>query len=606
MTDLLRIANCSGFFGDRLSAAKEMVEGGDIDVLTGDWLAELTMIILRRQMAKNPDAGFANTFLMQVEQVLGTCLDKGIKIVSNAGGLNPQGAADAIGKIAEKLGLQATVGHVTGDDILERVPALIEAGKLTNLDDGTPVDLAGRAPLAANAYLGGWSIASCLSRGADVVVTGRVTDAAVIVGPAAWAFDWKRDSYDELAGAIVAGHVIECGGQATGGNFAFYDEVPGIERIGFPIAEVRRDGSSVITKHEGTGGLVSVDTVKAQLLYEVGGPQYANPDATAMLDSIQLTQDGPDRVEISGVKGIAPPPGLKVSMAVEGGYRNQMLLCITGEDPEGKAAIAEKTIWNMIPGGRDAFERVEVDLIGRPADDPESFGAATTLLRIAVADQNEKLVGRAFSGAIIQTGLSTYPGLYATSPPGGATSYETYIPAVVDVDEVMAHAIVGSDDVAVPETGRDSSQPLDPPTYDEASQRSPASDGNASLPQEGQPGDSGTDQSPTARVPLGRLFGARSGDKGGHANLGIWARSQEAFDFLDEFLTTPKLRELIPGIEDLKVRRYPLPNLWAINFVIEGFLGDGVSSSLRFDAQAKGLGEFARSRHIPIPSSLLD
>lgn len=586
MTDVLRIANCSGFFGDRLSAAKEMVDGGNIDVLTGDWLAELTMIILRRQMAKNPDAGYASTFIRQVEDVLGTCLDKGIKIVSNAGGLNPRGAASAIEGIAQKLGLTATVGYVTGDDILDRVPELIDSGKLTELDSGKPVDLAGRTPLAANAYLGGWSIASCLSRGADVVVTGRVTDAAVVVGPAMWAFDWEYDDFDAIAGAIVAGHVIECGGQATGGNFAFYDEVPGIERIGFPIAEVRADGSSVITKHPGTGGLVSVDTVKAQLLYEVGGPQYANPDATALLDTVHLRQEAPDRVEISGVKGVAPPPGLKVSMAVRGGFRNQMLLCLTGDDPEGKAAIAEKTIWNMIPGGRDAFERVEVDLLGRPAEDPATFGAATTLLRIAVADSDEKLVGRAFSGAVIQTGLSTYPGLYATSPPSGATAYETYIPAVVDAFEVDTQGHVGDDVTEVGEIGRTFQRELDPPSYDD------------------QPGPSRVGSN-TTRVPLGRIAGARSGDKGGNANLGIWARTPEAFEYLDGYLSTERLRELIPGIDDLKVQRYRLPNLWAINFVIEGFLGDGVSSSLRFDAQAKGLGEYARSRHIDVPTELL-
>lgn len=311
MTDLLRIGNCSGFFGDRLSAAREMVDGGEIDVLTGDWLAELTMIILRRQMARNPETGFAGTFIKQLEDVLGTCLEKGIKIVSNAGGLNPAGAARAVEQIAARLGIEVKVAYVDGDDILPQVPELIASGKLTQLDSGEPVDLNGREPLAANAYLGGWSIAEALKRGADVVVTGRVTDAAVVVGPAAWAFDWQREDYDKLAGAIVAGHVIECGGQATGGNFAFYDEVSDYRRIGFPIAEVRPDGSSVITKHPGTGGLVSVDTIKAQLLYEVGGPQYANPDATALLDSIVLKPDGPDRVEISGVRGNPPPSTLR-------------------------------------------------------------------------------------------------------------------------------------------------------------------------------------------------------------------------------------------------------------------------------------------------------
>ncbi|GAB3309283.1 acyclic terpene utilization AtuA family protein [Epidermidibacterium keratini] len=582
----LRVANCSGFFGDRLSAAKEMVTGGDIDVLTGDWLAELTMIILRRQMAKNPETGYAGTFVKQLEDVLGTCLEKGIKIVSNAGGLNPGGAARAVEKLAGQLGLPVRVGVVTGDDILARVPELIERGALTQLDTGEPIDLDGRTPLAANAYLGGWGITECLNRGADVVVTGRVTDAAVVVGPAAWAFDWGREDFDKLAGAVVAGHVIECGGQATGGNFSFYDEVSGIERVGFPLAEIREDGSSVITKHRGTGGTVSIDTVKAQLLYEVGGPQYANPDVTALLDSISLSSDGDDRVEISGVRGQAPPPGLKVSMAVEGGYRNQMLLCLTGDDPEGKADVALRTIWEMIPGGREAFDRVDVELIGRPVSDPESFGAATTLLRVAVAGSDQKLVGRAFSGAVVQTGLSSYPGFYATSPPGSGTAYETYIPAVVPADEVTMTAEVDGETIEVPNTGSSVSAPLDAPSYADAP--------GAELPCEAM-----------RKVPLGELAGARSGDKGGHANLGLWARSQENFDYLDGVLTVAKLRELIPGTRELKIQRHRLPNLWAINFVIEGFLGDGVSSSLRLDAQAKGLAEFARARHIDVPMSLM-
>lgn len=585
MSDVLRVANCSGFFGDRLSAAKEMVDGGDIDVLTGDWLAELTMIILRRQLAKNPDAGFARTFVTQVEDVLGTCLERGIKIVSNAGGLNPPGAARAVEQVAQRLGLSAKVAYVDGDDILAQVPHLISSGKLTHLDTGKPVDLDGRTPLAANAYLGGWSITEALNRGADVVVTGRVTDAAVVVGPAAWRFGWRRDDHDELAGAIVAGHVIECGGQATGGNFSFYNEVTDYRRVGFPIAEIRADGSSVITKHSGTGGQVTIDTVKAQLLYEVGGPQYANPDATALLDSIRIAQEGPDRVEISGVKGNPPPSGLKVSMAVEGGYRNQMLMVLTGDDPEGKAAVAETAIWDMIPGGKDAFDRVEVDLIGNTAQDPTSFGAANTILRIAVADRNEKLVGRAFSGAVIQTGLSSYPGLFGTAPPGGATSYETYIPAIVAGDVVTAHGRMDDESFEIAESGTLQSQELDAAAYDEGALSTPSGE--------------------TRRVALGTIAGARSGDKGGHANVGVWARSQEAYDFLAEHLSTARLRQLVPDAADLQIRRYPLPNLWAVNFVVEGFLGDGVSSSLRFDAQAKGLGEFLRSRHVDIPVALL-
>src|SRR5689334_11040754 len=255
----VRIGNCSGFYGDRLSAMREMLTGGDLDYLTGDYLAELTMLILARDRAKSPDRGYAKTFLTQLEESLGTALDTGTKIVANAGGLNPAGLAAAVRALAERLGLQVDVAHVEGDDLIAR-----------RAEFGFPDDV-----LAANAYLGAWGIVDCLAGGADVVVTGRVTDASVIVGPAAAHFGWTHTDYDALAGAVAAGHVIECGTQATGGNFAFFTEVPDLMHPGFPIAEIAADGSSVITKHPGTGGLVSVDTVTAQLLYEISGERYA-------------------------------------------------------------------------------------------------------------------------------------------------------------------------------------------------------------------------------------------------------------------------------------------------------------------------------------------
>jgi len=305
--DVLRIANCSGYFGDRLSAAAEMVEGGPIDVLTGDWLAELTMLILAGQRASRPDGGYAGTFVTQMEQVLGRCLDRRIKVVSNAGGLNPSGCARAVAAVADGLGLRPRIAWIEGDDLLGRLDELRAAGEtLHNLDTGEPFDVVG-TPVSANAYIGGFGISEALSAGADVVICGRITDAALVVGPAAWHFGWKEGDLDALAGAVVAGHVIECGPQAVGGNYAFFEEVPGLEHPGFPIAEVRADGSSTITKHPGAGGLVSIGTVTAQLLYEIAGPAYANPDVTARFDTIRLTDDGPDRVTISDVRGEPKP-----------------------------------------------------------------------------------------------------------------------------------------------------------------------------------------------------------------------------------------------------------------------------------------------------------
>src|SRR3990170_4831772 len=295
MSDPIRIANCSGFYGDRLSAAAEMVDGGPIDVLTGDWLAELTMLILARSRAKRPGGGYARSFVTQMEHVMGTCLDRGIKVVSNAGGLDPDGCAEAVAEVADRLGLSPTIAYVNGDDLLPRLDELVAAGvDLAHFETGEALlDPRGGDTsrfISANAHLGCWGIVEALGRGADIVVTGRTTDAAVVCGPAAWHHGWRRDDLDELAGAVVAGHVIECGTQATGGNYSFFTEVPGMTRVGFPWAEVAADGSSVIGKHDGTGGQVSIGTVTSQLLYEIAGPRYLGPDVTARFDSIRLEQ----------------------------------------------------------------------------------------------------------------------------------------------------------------------------------------------------------------------------------------------------------------------------------------------------------------------------
>src|SRR4051794_34244124 len=307
MSDPIRIANCSGFYGDRLSAAREMVEGGPIDVLTGDWLAELTMLILARTQAKRPGGGYARSFVQQMEQVMGTCLDRGIKAVSNAGGLDPDSCAEAVAEVADRLGLSPTIAYVAGDNILSRLDELVAAGvDLGHFETGQPIGDTSRF-ISANAYLGCWGIVEALNRGADIVVTGRTTDAAIVCGPAAWHHGWARDDWDRLAGAVVAGHVIECGTQATGGNYSFFTEVQGMARTGFPWAEVADDGSSVIGKHDGTCGEVSIGTVTSQLLYEIDSPRYLGPDVTSRFDTIQLEQLERDRVRISGVKGEPPP-----------------------------------------------------------------------------------------------------------------------------------------------------------------------------------------------------------------------------------------------------------------------------------------------------------
>jgi hypothetical protein len=564
VTRPVRIGNCSGFYGDRLAAMREMLTGGDLDYLTGDYLAELTMLILARDRAKSPDRGYAKTFLTQLEDCLGLALDKGVRIVANAGGLNPAGLATAVRALADRLGLAAAVAHVEGDDLVTRAQEL----RL-----GTP--------LAANAYLGAWGIADCLRSGADVVVTGRVTDASVTVGPAAAHFGWDRTEYDALAGAVAAGHVIECGAQATGGNYAFFTELADLTHPGFPLAEIHADGSSVITKHPGTGGAVTVGTVTAQLLYEIGGARYANPDVTLRVDTIELSDDGPDRVRISGVKGEPPPPTLKVSLNSIGGFRNEMALVLTGLDIEAKAELVRR--------------QLETSLTVKPAEmqwtlartdhtDADTEEAASALLRCVVRDPDPANVGRQFSSAAVELALASYPGFTSTAPPGDGQVYGVFTPGYVaanDVPHVAVHADGTRVDIA-PATQTLELAPVPP----------------FALPEPLPFGETG-------RAPLGFIAGARSGDKGGSANVGLWVRTEDHWRWLAHTLTVEKLRELLPETADLTVTRHLLPNLWAVNFVVDGILGQGVAYQARFDPQAKGLGEWLRSRQIDIPESFL-
>jgi hypothetical protein len=569
--EVLRIGNCSGFYGDRLAAMREMLEGGPLDVLTGDYLAELTMLILGRDRARDTGLGYARTFLRQLESCLGLALDQRVRLVSNAGGLNPHGCAAAVHDVAAQLGLDVTVAVVDGDDLTDRA---------AELDLGHP--------LAANAYLGAFGIAGACRTGADVVVTGRVTDASLVVGPAVDHFDWSRTDFDAIAGAMAAGHVIECGTQATGGNFAFFREVADLTEPGFPIAEVRRDGSSVITKHPGTGGAVTVDTVRSQLLYEVQDARYAGPDAVLRLDSLRVEQDGRDRVLVSGAQGEPPPPDVKVSCTSIGGYRNEMTFVLTGLDIEAKAELARRQV-------ERALQVRPAELVWTLArtehDDPDTEARAAATLTVVARDPDEAEVGRAFSGTAVEIALASYPGCFLTGPPGSAAPYGVFQPRLVPQD-VPAHTVTLPTGqrraVAPPPTTRPLEPLADPtPPQDAASAPEPVTHG------------------PTQRRPLGTLVGARSGDKGGNANVGVWVRSDEAYAWLDAYLTIDRLEQLLPEARGLTITRTRLPRLQALNFVIEGLLGAGVAYAARFDPQAKALGEWLRARHADIPTALL-
>ena len=588
MADPIRIANCSGFFGDRPSGALEMVEGGPIDVLTGDWLAELTMLILSRIRAKQPRGGFARPFVNQMEQVMGTCLDRGIKVVTNAGGLDPDGCADAVAEIADKLGLSPSIAYVDGDDLMPRIVELAESGALLPFADGVELGDPTRF-LTANAYLGCFGIVEALTRGADIVITGRVTDAAVICGPAAWHHGWGRDDFDQLAGGVVAGHVIECSAQVTGGNYSFSHEIEGRTevggraRFGFPWAEVAADGSCVIGKHDGTGGVVNVETVTSQLLYEIGGHEYFGPDVTARFDTLRVEQVGSDRVRISGATGQAPPTTLKVAMNELGGFRNSFAVALTGLDIEAKAEFAQATFWDACPYGPDDFDVIDSRVVRTDKVDPATQEEATAIWKVTVKDADERKVGRVFADALVHTVLSGIPGMYPLSGgPSAATPFGVYRPAKVASDLVPQYVHVDGATVQV-DSVAPTGEPLPAP---------------ADVPAEALPaGD-------LVEVPLGTFVGTRSGDKGGNANLGVYARSDAGWAWIDTELTVDRLRELLPETAGLTIERFRFANLRALNFVIHGLLQEGVAASTRQDAQAKALGEWLRAKVVAVPIAI--
>jgi hypothetical protein len=583
MADPIRIANCSGFFGDRLSAAREMVEGGPIDVLTGDWLAELTMLILQRTRAKRPGAGYARTFVTQMEQVMGTCLDKGIKVVTNAGGLDPDNCAAAVAEVADKLGLHPKIAYVRGDDLMPRISELIASDQLRHFETGEPIKEADF--LTANVYLGCWGIVDALNQGADIVITGRTTDAAVVCGPAAWHHNWSRDDWDALAGGVAAGHVIECGTQATGGNYSFFTEVPGMERVGFPWADISADGSTVFGMHENVGGEVSIGTITSQLLYEIAGPEYFGPDVTTRFDTIELSQIEKNRVRMHGVKGEPPPETLKVCINRVGGFRNDLSVCLTGLDIEAKAELVEKAFWKAIPFAREEFAQVKVRLMRNDHEDPESNEEAVAILKISLKDPDPKKVGRATTNAFGDLALATIPGFFGVGGgPSNGRPYGVYEPACISAKMVPQEIVMLGGET------RKLSSVI--PTADVTVVPTPGP--NAAIP-----------KGPTQRVPLGRVYGSRSGDKGGNANLGVFARSDEAWAWLEAFLTVEKLRELLPEVRELKVDRHPLPAIRSVNFLIHELLEEGVAASTRQDGQAKSLGEWLRARLVDMPEALL-
>ncbi|MEV6823800.1 acyclic terpene utilization AtuA family protein [Amycolatopsis sp. NPDC051102] len=585
----IRMASFAGGMGDKFAAFREAVHGEPVDVVVGDSMTEFVESMVIARFFDEPEKHrrfFSPLFLQQLLPELEAVAEKGLKVVTNAGAHDPAAMAEKIREAVRERGLRLEVAGVTGDDLLDDARRLIADGQLGHIDTGEPIGKSPRQLLAADAYLGGWGIKTALDAGADIVVTGRVADASLVSGTAAWWHGWERDQLDELAGAVAAGHVIECGAHATGGNFSGFTTVPDNVLPGFPIAEIAGNGDSVITKRAHEGGAVTVDTVTAQLVYEIQGPRYLNPDVTWHVDSVRITPDGPDRVRLSGVKGSAPPETTRVGVHYQRGYRGSMWYFLTGLQIGEKVRVLTRQAEIAARDNRVELRRFTC---GRPVDDPADQWQATVPVKVNVAGATAKDV-EDFLAQLNSYWLNSVPGLYIDITQMLVNAPQPridYWPGAVRQDSLRHQVRLGDGrvlDVPPPPcTAPFGGQPCAGPA---------APDGPAA------PG-------PTARRPLGEVLHARVGDKAGHADLGVWVSEDAAYSWLVSFLTADRLTELLAAPAEVTVERYALPNLRALCFVLRGHLAPSSSAGLSLDQLGKGLGEFLRARHADIPLSIL-
>lgn len=585
----VRIASFSGAMGDRFGAFAESVNGEPVDVVIGDSMAEITMSMVVAGFRAHPAAQhqfYSEFFLRQLRPQLGVLAERGIKVVTNAGVYHPAGLAEAIRAEINECGLDLKVAYVAGDDLRERAAELLAGGQLCHVDSGAPLAREPAELLAVHAYLGGWGIKSALDAGADIVVTGRVADASLVTGPAAWWHGWSRDELDKIAGATAAAHVIECGPQATGGNFAGFTEIADNVLPGYPIAEVADDGSFVITKRATDGGAVTTDTVIAQLLYEIQGPRYLNPDVTWHTDSVTVTQDGPDRVRVTGAVGSPPPPTTKVGINVQDGYRGAIWIYPTGRQIAEKVAVLQAQAARAAEDHK--VDELRFTVCGKQVDDPADQWEATVPVQIAVAAREAHTVS-GFLGQFASYGLGSVPGWYIDMTQmytlGTATPRIDYWPGLVRQADVPHTVHLPDGEVVAIEP---------PPVTAEFT-------GQPVAPAVGSTGDFG----PTVRVPLGDVAFARAGDKGADANLGVWVRDDTTYRWLTEYLTAARVARLVNASDHVTVHRHALPNLRGLSFVLAGYFAPSGSANLALDQIGKSLGEFLRARHVDVPAVLL-
>ncbi len=588
MTDVIRIANAGGYWGDDLAQFRRQLELGPVDYVTLDFLAEITMSIMQKQRARDARAGYARDFVMQVEESLDLLAKSGARAITNAGGVNPLGCRGALLEMAQKRGRTLEVAAVVGDDLLERLGELNSAGvPLDDMETGAPFARIRDRVSSANAYYGAWPVVEALRTGAQVVVTGRCTDTGITLAPMIHAFGWAADDWDRLAAGIVAGHIVECGAQSTGGNFTDWRSIRRFESIGYPVLEVSPDGSFVVTKHAGTGGAVTVRTVKEQLVYEMGDPRaYITPDVIADFGTIRLEQAGRDRVRVWGVKGRPAPASLKVSASYFDGWKASGTLIISAPDALEKAYAFADLFWKRLGL---TFTETYTDFVGHsscwgPVAAPSE--PQEVLLRLSVRDADKAKIEK-FSKLVPAVILSGPPGVAVTGGRPQAQEVVAYWPALVPRERVKPTLVT-----------RDGERALDWPTPIVPLAKP------AALPKPAWPAVKGSAARVT--VPLSVLAHGRSGDKGDTANIGVIARAPELYPWLARTLTAAVVKRRFQGVCFGKVVRHEVPNLWALNFLLHESLGGGGTVSLRFDPQGKTLSHALLAMEVRVPKALVD